>query len=240
VVSDGAARERIRRLAAGAGAAFAAGPHLADRLRGPQQALDAAHRRLAGGAPGADRPAAEWLLDNYYLVERAVQVVREGFPPAFERRLPCRAGGELHGLPVTYALAREIVTASASHVEAETITRLIGEFQAVRPLSMAEVWALPMLLRIVLLESLAGAVAIALPEEGPAGDTPADQSVAACIRGLRTLETTDWNVFFEQVSETERILREDPAGVYARMDFDTRDRYRKVVEELAGRGDRSE
>ena len=109
-----------------------------------------------------------------------------------------------------------------------------------RPLSMAEVWALPVLLRIVLLESLAGAVATALPVEGPAGDTPADQSVAACIRSLRTLETTDWNAFFEQVSETERILREDPAGVYARMDFETRDRYRKVVEELAARSAESE
>jgi cyclic beta-1,2-glucan synthetase len=240
VVSDGDARERIRRLAASAGAASAGGPHVADRLRGPQQALDAAYRRLAGGAPGADRPAAEWLLDNYYIVERAVQLVREEFSPGFERRLPRSAADELRGLPVTYALAREIVTASAHHVEGETIARLIEEFQTVRPLSMAEVWALPMLLRIVLLESLAGAVAIALPEKGPAGDTPAGQSVAACIRSLRTLETTDWNVFFEQVSETERILREDSAGVYARMDFETRDRYRKVVEELAGRSDGSE
>jgi cyclic beta-1,2-glucan synthetase len=241
VVSDGDARERIRRLAASTGAASAAGgSHLADRLRGPQQALDAAYRRLAGGGPGADRPAAEWLLDNYYIVERAIRLVREEFPPAFERRLPGSTGGELRGLPVAYALAREIVTASAHHVEAETIARLVEEFQTVRPLSMAEVWALPVLLRIVLLESLAGAVAIALPVAGPAGDTPADQTVAACIRSLRTLETTDWNVFFEQVSETERILREDPTGVYARMDFDTRDRYRKVVEELAARSGWSE
>jgi cyclic beta-1,2-glucan synthetase len=241
VVSDGDARERIRRLAAGAGAASAAGgSHLADRLRGPQQALDAAYRRLAGGAPGADRPAAEWLLDNYYIVERAVHLVREEFPPAFERRLPRSAAGELRGLPVAYALAREIVTASAHHVEGETIARLVEEFQTVRPLSMAEVWALPVLLRIVLLESLAGAVGIALPVEGPTGDTPADQSVAASIRSLHILETTDWNAFFERISETERILREDPAGVYARMDFDTRDRYRKVVEELAARSDGSE
>jgi hypothetical protein len=96
------------------------------------------------------------------------------------------------------------------------------------------------LLRIVLVESLADAVAIALPIEGPSGDTPPDQSVASCIRSLRTLETADWEAFFEEVSATERILREDPAGVYARMDFDPRDRYRKAVEELAGRSDWSE
>jgi len=227
VVSDGDdARERIRRLAAGARTPAAAGSHLADRLRGPQHALDAAYRRLAGGGPGADRPAAEWLLDNYYIVERAIRLVREEFPPAFEHRLPRSAGGDRHGLPVAYALAQEIVTASAYYVEAETIARRVEEVQTVRPLSLAEVWALPVLLRIVLLESLTGAVATALPVGGPAGDTPADQSVAACIRSLRTLEITDWNAFFEQVSETERILREDPAGVYARMDFETRDRYR--------------
>jgi cyclic beta-1,2-glucan synthetase len=166
--------------------------------------------------------------------------VREEFPLAFERRLPRCAAGEWPGLPVAYALAREIVTASAHDVEAAAIRSRVGEFHTVRPLSMAEVWALPVLLRIVLLESLADAVTIALPPEGPAGDTAADPTVGACIRSLRTLETTDWKAFFEDVSETERILREDPAGVYARMDFDTRDRYRKAVEELAARSDWSE
>ncbi len=241
MVTDGDARERVRRLAASAaGASVGDDARLADRLRGPQRTLDATYRRLAGGAPGADRPAAEWLLDNYYVVERTFRLVREEFPQAFERRLPRSATGELAGFPVAYALAREIVTAGAHHVDVETTARLAAEFQTVRPLSMAEVWALPVLLRIVLLESLASAVAIALPVEGPTGDTPSDQIVTACIRSLRTLETTDWKAFFEQVSETERILREDPAGIYARMDFDTRDRYRKVVEELAARSDWSE
>ncbi|HSF02108.1 MAG TPA: hypothetical protein VLA62_03815, partial [Solirubrobacterales bacterium] len=201
---------------------------------------DATYRRLAGGGPGAERPAAEWLLDNYYIVQRAFQFVREEFPLAFERRLPRSPAGEPPGLPVAYALAREIVTASTYHVEREGIARFVDEFQVLRPLSMAEIWALPVLLRIVLLESLADAVTIVLPAEGPAGDTPADQRVGACIRSLRTLETTDWKAFFEEVSATERILRDDPAGVYARMDFDTRDRYRKVVEELAARSDWSE
>ncbi len=216
------------------------GVRLAERLRGPQEALDATYRRLAGGVPGADRPAAEWLLDNYYIVERAFQLVREEFPPAFERRLPRSSTGQLRGFPVAYALAQEIVTAGAQHIEMEATVRFIEAFQTVRPLSVAEVWALPVLLRIVQLEALASAVAVTLPVEEPAEATTADHIVAACIRSLRTLETTDWNAFFEGVSETERILREDPAGAYARMDFDTRDRYRKVVEELAARSDWSE
>jgi hypothetical protein len=67
-----------------------------------------------------------------------------------------------------------------------------------------------------------------------------DQVVASCIRSLRALEATDCKVFFEEVSETEQILRRDPAGVYARMEFDSRDRYRKVVEDLASRSGRPE
>ena len=106
------------------------------------------------------------------------------------------------------ALAQGIVTACAHHVELEAIIRHVAESQALRPLSIAEVWALPLVLRIVLLEALASAVAIALPAEGSAEETAADEIVAACIRSLRTLEITDWKAFFEQVSETERILRQ--------------------------------
>ena len=210
-------------------------PRLVDRLRGPEQTLAATSRRLAAGAPEADHPAAEWLLDNYYVVERAFRLVREEFPPAFERRLPRLAHGELRGYPVAYGLAREIVTAGGHHVEVAQITSLVGDFQRRRPLTIAEVWALAVLLRIVLLESLAAAATIAFRIEGPPGQPPADQTVPACIRSLRTLETTDWKAVFEQISETERILREDPAGVYPSMDFDTRDRYRRVVEDLAAR-----
>ena len=134
---------------------------------------------------------------------------------------------------------------------------LVGDFQAARPLSIAEVWALPILLRLALLESLARTVAslglsaqaAAPPEAAHTQDVsrgddlappPPDQIVASCIRSLRTLDTADWKAFFEQINATERVLRTDPAGVYARMNFDTRDRYRKVVEELAAGSDDSE
>ncbi|MBN1304180.1 MAG: hypothetical protein JXA13_07065 [Anaerolineales bacterium] len=57
--------------------------------------------------------------------------------------------------------------------------------------------------------------------------------VANCIMSLRVLSTQDWKVFFEEVSLVNQILRRDPAGVYAQMDFETRNRYRSVVEKLA-------
>jgi len=225
--------------------------HIVDRLLAAQQTLQAAYRRLTEA--GEERPegsiAAEWLLDNYYIVERAFHLVRDEFPSEFERRLSRVATGECPGLPLPYALACEVVAAGQSHVDLDTVAQRMNEFQAGRPLSIADVWALPILLRLALLESLAHSVAslgLAAHPEARAQRVSSDvvfvpdQIVASCIRSLRTLETADWKAFFEEINTTERVLRTDPAGVYTRMNFDTRDRYRKVVEELAAGGDYSE
>ena len=58
-------------------------------------------------------------------------------------------------------------------------------------------------------------------------------SVANLIGSLRLISTFDWSEFFESVSLVEQVLQRDPAGVYSRMDFRSRDRYRHAVEELA-------
>ena len=62
-----------------------------------------------------------------------------------------------------------------------------------------------------------------------------DETVANCITSLRMLATQDWQDFFESVSRVEHILRDDPAHVYANMDQETRDRYRKVIEKSGAR-----
>src|SRR4029453_5029387 len=63
----------------------------------------------------------------------------------------------------------------------------------------------------------------------------ADQvSMANTITSLRFTGTLDWSRFFESVSQVEQILRRDPAGTYGRMDFASRDQYRRVVERLGG------
>ena len=62
----------------------------------------------------------------------------------------------------------------------------------------------------------------------------ADQlSISNSIGSLRFLSAMDWREFVERMSTVEQTLREDPAGVYGRMGFTTRDRYRHVVEEIA-------
>jgi cyclic beta-1,2-glucan synthetase len=221
-------------------------PRTADLLGGARQAIDAAYRRLrAAGGEAIEAPAAEWLLDNYYVVERAFAVLREDLARDFEQRLPRLATGPLAGRPLVWSLAREIVAAGEGYVDVETTTRLTAEFQALRRLSIAEGWALPILLRGALLERLGGvAPEIAPPAEAQALATDragaADHVVATCIRSLRAVDVADWKVFFEEVSATEAILRRDPSGTYARMDFETRDRYRKAVEDLALHSGRAE
>jgi cyclic beta-1,2-glucan glucanotransferase len=62
----------------------------------------------------------------------------------------------------------------------------------------------------------------------------ADQaSMANSITSLRFCTTLDWSRFFESVSQVEQVLHRDPAGVYGRMDFSSRDQYRQAIEELA-------
>ena len=55
------------------------------------------------------------------------------------------------------------------------------------------------------------------------------------INSLRTLDEISWREFVEEQSATEHILRRDPAGVYGRMTFASRDAYRRVLEILARR-----
>ena len=62
----------------------------------------------------------------------------------------------------------------------------------------------------------------------------ADQvSVANAITSLRLCSAIDWPVYVESVSLVEQVLQRDPAGAYGRMDFLSRDRQRRAVEEIA-------
>jgi cyclic beta-1,2-glucan synthetase len=185
--------------------------------------------------------AAEWMLDNFYLVQQSLRQIREDMPPGFYLQLPKLAGGPLAGYPRIYAVAQELVVTSGAHPDLSRVERFVHLYQDITPLTMGELWALPAMLRLGILECLAQAVGriTGLPRENslppmvlPRATTD-DEIVANCIISLRTLAIQDWQVFFESVSRVEQALRDDPAHVYAGMDRQTRDRYRKVIEELA-------
>jgi cyclic beta-1,2-glucan synthetase len=98
-------------------------------------------------------PAAEWLLDNYYVIEEAIQEVRRDFPRRFFRQLPTM---EIDGQPIprTLALAWLYVAHTHSGVSVESLTAFLQGFQKIDALKIGELWALPSFVRFVLLENL--------------------------------------------------------------------------------------
>ncbi|OJY15500.1 MAG: cyclic beta 1-2 glucan synthetase [Nitrosospira sp. 56-18] len=259
-------------------------------------------------------PAGEWLFDNFYLIEEQIRIAKRHLPKNYSRELPILAHGSSANLPRVYDIALQAIAHGDGRVDTESLRRFVAAYQGVSNLQLGELWAIPIMLRLALIENLrrvavyvssghadrdiasAWATEITriaekdpkslvlviadmarsdppistpfvseltrrLQGQGPSLALPltwieqrlaesnqtidqmvqsenqqqaADQvSISNSIGSLRMLGAIDWRDFVESTSIVERVLREDPAGAYSRMDFGTRDRYRHVVERLA-------
>ncbi len=302
--------ERARALAAGF--TLARNPHrktrpFFQRLDDNARVLRAAYRILADDVHRGEfvPPAAEWLLDNFHLVEGEIRDTRRDLPRDYYRQLPKLASRESAGVARVYAMALELIRHTDGRLDQQRLVRFVAAYQTVAPLTIGELWAWPSALKLALIENLrrlaedtirgrdarlradgylAGIDGAddatrlpALPdametaavvrllqrmrEYGPLvapvraaveellaakGMTAEDAirtehqrqaagqvSVANAITSLRLCATLDWTDYVESVSLIEQVLLRDPAGVYGRMDFHSRDRYRHAVEELA-------
>ena len=99
-------------------------------------------------------PAAEWLLDNYHLVEEQIREIRDDLPPGYYRQLPKLADGPFAGYPRVFGLAWAFVAHTDSHLDPDMLRRFIAAYQRVQPLTIGELWAVAITLRIVLIENL--------------------------------------------------------------------------------------
>jgi cyclic beta-1,2-glucan synthetase len=99
-------------------------------------------------------PAAEWLLDNYHLVEAQIREIRDDLPPGYYKQLPKLASGPFAGYPRVFGLAWAFVAHTDSHVDLDVLRRFIAAYQRVQPLTIGELWAVAITLRIVLVENL--------------------------------------------------------------------------------------
>jgi len=99
-------------------------------------------------------PAAEWLLDNYHVVEAQVREIRTDLPPGYYHQLPKLADGPLAGYPRVFGLAWAFVAHTDSHFDPAILRRFIAAYQEVQPLDISELWAVAITLRIVLIENL--------------------------------------------------------------------------------------
>jgi len=219
---------------------------LLEYLKAWEQALGNANA-LFKIAPSDDLPvshAGEWMLDNFYIVKQTFRQIKEDLPQSFFKQLPKLDGTSLLGHTRVFALAREWIEYNQSQIDLNQTSTFIIAYQDVMPLTIGELWALPIMLRIGILEQLVYAATELTGMEAPKGlkqivneaasPLPANETIVAnCFLSLRLLASTDWKDFFEQTSRVEKILRNDPANIYAGMDFKTRNSYRSVIEELA-------
>jgi cyclic beta-1,2-glucan synthetase len=129
---------------------------LAVRLKENESVLLRAYRAIAGavGEGRAITPAAEWLLDNYHLVEEQIREIRDDLPPGYYRQLPKLAGGPLAGYPRVFGIAWAFVAHTDSRFDSEMLRRFVRAYQRVQPLTIGELWAVAITLRVALVENL--------------------------------------------------------------------------------------
>ncbi|MFN7733496.1 MAG: glycosyltransferase family 2 protein, partial [Pirellula sp.] len=310
-----------------------AGLHEVSSVRGPDDLLIrlAENKQIitetydlivaAAARDALNEPAADWLLDNFYLVEEQIHSIERLLPPSFCRELPRINTGNHLFRPRVYHIALELIAHVDGRIDANSLTGFITAYQSVRPLKIGELWALPLMLRMALIENLRRVclrigksrnerdlanqwsqrmidvvdrqstdLVIVLAElaqsgieltgsfiselnrhlqtqspsfslaitwlENRLGDQgltmeqliradgqlqAADQlSVGNSFSSLRFLSAYDWRDFVSAESVVEKELANDPAGIYDRMDFATRNRYRHAIEGIARRSSASE
>ena len=126
------------------------------RLQSNIRALREAYTYIGGQAStGYDiSPAAEWLLDNFHLIEAQLKEIHEGLPRSYFRALPVLRDEPLAGLPRIYGVAWAFVAHTDGAFDEELLTQFLGAYQETRELNLSELWALPTTLRVVLIENL--------------------------------------------------------------------------------------
>ena len=261
-------------------------------------------------------PASEWLLDNLYLIEEQIRIAKRHLPKNYSKQLPRLGQGAADGCPRVYKIALEIISHGDGRVDPESLCRFVESYQEVATLQLGELWAIPIMLRLALIENLrrvaarvadnriqrdlannwadqmtdiadknpsglillvadmarsnppvtsafVAELARRLQGQSPAltlaltwvthklaetGQTIEQQiqaeiqqqaaeqvSIANSIGSLRFLGTMDWQEFVETMSVVEQTLRQDPADIYGKMEFATRDQYRHAIEMIAKR-----
>ncbi|PKL60455.1 MAG: hypothetical protein CVV33_02560, partial [Methanomicrobiales archaeon HGW-Methanomicrobiales-4] len=99
-------------------------------------------------------PAGEWLLDNFYLVEEQIRTAGRHLPEEYSKELPHLVNGPLEGFPQAYHIAIELIAHSDGRIDSDSLIAYIDAYQRVTPLLLGELWAIPIMFRLALIENL--------------------------------------------------------------------------------------
>jgi len=143
-----------------------AAKHVVDEKRGPDLLLPQlsenecvllnAYRLITDEGEGELRvtPAVEWLGDNFYLIEEQIRAARAHLPKGYSRELPRLLSGPSAGYPVVYDIALELVSHGDGRVDAGSLSAFVHAYQTIKPLKLGELWAIPIMLRLALINNL--------------------------------------------------------------------------------------
>lgn len=99
-------------------------------------------------------PAAEWLLDNFYLIEEQICTAKQHLPKGYSKELPRLTKGVSVGKPRVYDIALETISHGDGRVDVESLRQFVSAYQQVTTLTLGELWAIPIMLRLALIENL--------------------------------------------------------------------------------------
>lgn len=108
----------------------------------------------SASANGRIQPAAEWLLDNFYLIEENIGTSKRDLPKGYSRGLPKLIAGSSAGLPRVYDIALERISHGDGLVDTDTLPDFLDAYQSVSALTLGELWAVPIMLRLALIENV--------------------------------------------------------------------------------------
>jgi cyclic beta-1,2-glucan synthetase len=203
------------------------------RCRELSKALGPVLRALDTPLPGAAiSDDSRWLYDNVHLIVSELDGAAETFK--LRRKIPHVRTQSGTIAPRIGSLAEAFFSATAYRFSRETFVSYLEAFQQQTVLKMKELWALIPTLKLVLLEEIAGRGAKVIAN--PSGS----YDVGVCIRSLRDVSQVLWKDVLEPLILFDAVLRQDPAGAYPRMDFDSRDAYRNALVDIAERSDFTE
>jgi cyclic beta-1,2-glucan synthetase len=135
---------------------FTSDHRLERRLKDNERVLRQCYLAMTAAARDARSitPAADWLVDNFHVVQEQVHAIRTDLPPSFHRQLPRLIDGPFKGYPRVYGLSWAFVAHSDSHFDPQSLCRFLRAYQRVQPLTIGELWAVAIALRVVLVENL--------------------------------------------------------------------------------------
>lgn len=129
---------------------------LLHRMKDSGEKLLSAYKILSDAVRNKEvvSPAAEWLIDNFHIVEEQLREIEEDLPSSYYRELPKISNGDLAGYPRIYALALALVAHSDSRLDVEMLRRFVEAFQTKAYLNIGELWAVAITLRLALVENI--------------------------------------------------------------------------------------